>query len=150
MVQITYLLSAALMGLFLLAVVVLANRYRTRSYSIQTRREVEREEDYLMFANRLVRNPTTWVVAFLVLVVGFVAGAVAFLGGVSVPEPSRQLIWLAVAGGLAVLLSLYLGVGLYLSARSRGHKSAQAAGVAVIALGFLFLGAVTVKLLVGG
>jgi hypothetical protein len=94
--------------------------------------------------DRLAGNTSAWVVAFTLLVVGFVVGVVAL---VSAPDGSGGLAGPALAAGGGVVLVGYLLFGVYISAKRRGHPSSLAAAESATVAGTLFLVAITVRLL---
>ncbi|MFC7019824.1 MULTISPECIES: hypothetical protein [Haloarcula] len=94
--------------------------------------------------DRLTGNTSAWVVAFTLLVVGFVVGGVAVI---SAPDGSGGLAGPALAAGGGLVLVGYLLFGVYLSAKRRGHPSSLAAAESATVAGTLFLVAITVTLL---
>lgn len=138
-----YLASTALMGLFAVAVVVWMARghgwyrYTPTSPSDGGSSAAGR-------GDRLADRPMTWVVAFTVLVVGFVGGVVAAISG---STESQAVAGLAVAIAGGTVLVGYLLFGVYLSATRRGHPRSLAVAESATVAGLLFLVAITVQLL---
>lgn len=85
-----------------------------------------------------------WVAAFLALVFGFGFAALALVGwgdlGVS---GSLGTVFVGLFG---LLLTVYLGVGIYLAARSRGHPYSMAAAQAATVLAMVALVLITIQL----
>lgn len=144
MVQLGYLASTLLMGLFLVAVVAFLRLGDRREYS-QT---LSRGDSGLVAALRgATRSETAWIVAFLV--VSFAAGlaAVAYVGGLFPAGAAAAGPVLAVV--VALLVGGYLLWGAYTTARSRGYQSAAAVMVSTWVLGLLFVTAIAAYLLTG-
>lgn len=138
------LTSTLLMGLVLLVIVATLTHIRNWQRGSAS---VIRERSTGGFLTRTIHNPTTWVVAFLIVTFGFTAGAIAVVGGVSIPDSSRQTIGIGVAAAFGLLLVGYFFYGIYLSARNRGLNSAPALGVTSLVIGLVFLIAVVIQLI---
>lgn len=143
-----YLVSTGLMGLLVAGVLLWLGRARGwYQYSPAVSSGgwspgVERESAL----GRLAGNTSVWVVAFTVLIVGFVVGVVATI---SAPADSGSLAGPAVAVGGGLLLVGYLLYGVYISAKRRGHPSSLAVAESATVAAALFLIAVSVNLLMG-
>lgn len=143
MAELGYLASTLVMGLLALGVVVLVVRGRRwQHYTPQAA--------YAMDAGggapqsglaRVAGATSTWTVAYVVLVLGFLAGAIVTLSGV-VTGP-------ALIVGLLAAIVVYLVGGVYLAMRGNGRPSAQAAAGSVVVLGMLFVVGISVKLILG-
>lgn len=85
-----------------------------------------------------------WIAAFLVLAFGFGLVALLFVGwyNVGISESFGGV----VVGLFALLLTLYLGLGVYYTARSRGHPYSMAAAQAVTVLSLMVLLVIAVRL----
>ncbi|MFC7027360.1 hypothetical protein ACFQJ5_06755 [Halomicroarcula sp. GCM10025324] len=140
-----YLVSTALMGLLVVGVLLWLGRVRGwYQYSPAASGEgwspgVPPKST----VDRLTGSTSAWLVAFALLVVGFLVGVVAFI---SAPAGSGGLAGPAVAVGGGLLLVGYLLFGVYISAKRRGHPSALAAAESATVAGTLFLVAITVRL----
>lgn len=99
---------------------------------------------------RALRSPTGWILTFLALVLGFGGGAVLFVSDPSVPGMSQGALQLLLAGAFALVILAYVFLGVYVSARARGQKSAFAAMIGAWVLGLLFIAAISLQLLLGG
>ena len=97
----------------------------------------------------VVRSPTTWTVGFLLIVLVAVAGALAMVGAVPLPEGAQGTVTTALLGLGAVLLGGFVFGGVYASVRSRGHGSAPAVGLGSLAVGLLALLVVVANLFLG-
>jgi len=141
-----YLASTALMGVLAVAVVV----WMMRGRGWYQYRPTESTGDWSPALDRTGRleamagRPMTWVVAFAVLVVGFVLGVVAAISG---PVESQATAGLAVAVAGGLVLVGYLLFGVYLSATRRGHPRSLAVAESATVAGVLFLVAVSLQLL---
>ena len=150
MVGVNYVLSTAVMGLVLAAVAVtLARGVNWRGYTPTTSRPAEGgASDPLARAASVLggaaRNPTTWYVAFFVLVFGFVGGAITL---VTSPPEIGGVVFLALGLAFGAVLCGFLVWGIYRSGRYRGLGSAQAAMAGAWALGTLLIVAIAVTLI---
>jgi hypothetical protein len=141
-----YLASTGVMGLLVVGVLLWLGRARgwyqySPTVSSGGWSPGVRRENTLA---RLAGNTSAWVVAFTLLVVGFVVGVVALI---SAPDGSGGLAGTALAAGGGVVLVGYLLFGVYISAKRRGHPSSLAAAESATVAGTLFLVAITVRLL---
>lgn len=93
----------------------------------------------------LADNTAVWTAAFLVLVFGFGAAAVVLVGGFGVTV--SESLGTVVVALFGVVLTLYLGIGVYLAARSRGHPYSMAAAQSAAVLGLVALLAIALKLI---
>ncbi|MBX0295411.1 hypothetical protein [Haloarcula nitratireducens] len=140
-----YLVSTALMGVFVLAVLGWIGRSRGwYHYSPSADRVALPPGDDLdaQFA-RLSGDPLALTAAFALLVVGAVGGVALYIGG---PTEMRAAAGIAVALGGGLLLVGYLLFGVYLSATRRGHPRSLAVAESATVAGVLFLVAVTLQL----
>ena len=137
----TYLVSSALTGLLLIGIVAYLVWGRDwRGYAVPTGGSAETVDG-------LARSPAVWSLAFLALAFALGLGAVLFVGGASAVGVSPATVGVAIALLSALIFVLFLFFGVYRSARYRGLKSAQAAGVGTWLVGLLLIAAITVKLL---
>lgn len=143
-----YLASTALMGLFVVAVLMWMARSRGwYHYSPTVVSEgwspgVERGSS----VGRLASQPAVWIVSFIVLIIGFVVGVIAFI---SAPAGSGSMAGPAVALGGGLLVVGYLLYGVYYAAKQRGHPRSLAVAESATVAGVLFLLAITAQLLMG-
>lgn len=138
-----YLASTLVMGLLAVGIVALVVRGRRwRQYTPQAAYGMDAGGGRPASALSKISGATsTWTVAYLLLVLGFLAGAVVTLSG-ALPGP-------AVIVGLAAALLVYLVGGVYVAMRGNGRPSAQAAAGSAVVLGLLFVLAISVKLVLG-
>lgn len=139
------LLSTFVTGVILLAIVVVAFRLRGWRHA----ETVADAETSLGVIDRLLHSPTTWVVAFLVLVLVAVAGALALVGAVPLPEGAQPTITTVLLVGTALVLGGFVFGGVYASVRGRGYGSAPAVGLGSLAVGLLALLVIVVQLFLG-
>jgi len=138
-----YLASTLVMGLLAIGVVVLvvrARRWRhytpTAAYSMDAGGGLPKSG-----LARVAGATSTWTAAYVLLVLGVLAGAIVALSGV-VSETG-------VIVGLVVGVVVYLVGGVYLAMRGNGRPSAQAAAGSAVTLGLLFVLGIAVKLVLG-
>ncbi|WP_331236439.1 hypothetical protein [Natronorarus salvus] len=151
MTEVVYLTSAVLMGALLVAVGVAVGRREGR-VSALPRGEPEHASRWDAASEsltRLTRSPTTWTLTFLALTVGVGVGVILFVGGGPVPEGTQALAGVAVAGVLALVVSAFLFVGTYFTAKSKGRSTAWGVAEGTIALGLLLIGAIVLALVFG-
>lgn len=91
--------------------------------------------------SRFANAPRAWTAAYLLLALGFLAGATAYAGGAALGIPAT-----AVIGALVVVIVAYLVGGVYLALREHGRPSAQAAAGSAALLGLLVVAAITTRL----
>lgn len=139
------LLSTLVTGLILLAIVVVAVRLR-RWRRADARADAETS---LAVIDRLLHSPTTWVVGFLVLVLVAVAGTLALVGAVPLPEGVQPAVTTVLIVGSALVLGGFVFGGVYASVRGRGYGSAPAVGLGSLVVGLLALLVIVVQLLLG-
>lgn len=94
--------------------------------------------------DRLSERPAVWAVAFVVLVLGFVGGIVAFISG---SVETSAMAGAAIAAGAGLLLLAYLLFGVYLAATQRGHPRSLAVAESAVVAGALFLVAIVARLM---
>lgn len=140
----TTLVSTLLMGLVLL--VIVAGVLRLRNW----RREapVTLGKRSASVATDVVYDPDTWGIVFFLVAVGITAGALVFVGGLSVPGMDGAAVgqWLIAAFG--VLIAGMLFGGIYSGARSRGAARSLAIALGTSVLGLLFIVGIAVHLLI--
>jgi len=134
MAQVTLLASSVLLGLFVVALVVLSGRWRSRGYAYDGGTETGGRS-----LAGAASSETAWIVAFLALVGVALSGAVFYVSDWSFPIPGSAGLWLA--GLLGTIVLAYLFWGVYHSSRYKGlHRPAALAvtawmvGLAVVAL----------------
>lgn len=144
MVAFTYLASALLTGLLLVAIVAAVVRARQwRSYSAGWGGDSGRDRGAAIA--ELARTPLAWTVAFLVLLGVVGAGTLAFVIG-SIPAGVSRAAGMALAAVVAAGLCGYLFWGVHHATRNRGFKRAQAAAVGVWTLALVFVGVIVAQL----
>lgn len=140
MVAVSLVVSTIVMGILLVAIVLAIARVGSprgeqiianRRYLSARAPEPARGAEVLL---DIARGPVGWMAAFFTLVFGVGAGALLAVGGFGVNVPGA--VTLAVAGLLFLAVCVYLVLGIYYAARSRGHPDslAVAEGVGVLAL----------------
>ena len=139
MAEFAYTASAVVMTAFVLAVVGVVLRFRRwESYS-------PTEPGALADRWRQVKSsPATWTVLFLLLVFAFGGITVLWVSGISVPGAGLFGVALAALGGL--VLGVYLFVGVYQAARSRGRPAAQGVAEGAALLGFAIVLVIAARL----
>ena len=143
MVNTAYLASTLVMGLLVVGVVVLM--LRVRRWQQYTPRVAYDDIDAggsrpATGLARVAGQTNTWTVAYILLTVGFLLGAVVYSSG-AVTE-------MTMLAALAALVAVYLVAGIYFAMREHGRPSAQAAAGSAVATGMLSVLAITVTLLV--
>lgn len=155
MVEITYLTSTFLMGLFLLAIFVAIVRLRGVGWAspASSGRAAELPERTENVPARSTatdtvssETPMGWVIGFLLLVLVAGGGAVMFIGGTQLPTVGTQMAGVGLAVIIGGLVCGYFVSGLYLSLRSHGRHSAEAVGVTLWLLGLLGVLVIAAKL----
>lgn len=143
MAEIPDVASTVLMGLLLVAVAAaLAYGREWRTYS-----PLGEDEDAFTTITKATASPTTWIVAFLLLVLGF--GGTTMLYVTS--SGATQELALVVLGALiGIALAFFLFMGVYRSVRGRGRSTAEAVGAGAWVLGFALVTVIVVKLVVVG
>lgn len=96
------------------------------------------------------RDPMAWTVGFLLLVLVTVAGALAAVGAMPIPESAQGLVGTALLVVAAVVLGGFVFAGTYSSVRGRGYGSAPATGLGALVLGLIALLVVVINLFLGG
>lgn len=154
MVELTYVASTALMGLFLVAVTVGVRR----SYQQGTPSTVDRpmigsgqQSEFALpgeaVVGRLARDPAAWTAGFLLLALGAAGGSILVVTpGVS--ATIQRSVGFLLGGGLLALLLAFVFLGVYSGARNRGLHKAQGVAAGSLMLGLLLVGVVIVRLIV--
>ncbi|EMA10941.1 hypothetical protein SAMN05443574_102157 [Haloarcula vallismortis] len=141
----TYLVSTALMGVLVIAVVTWMVRghgwyqYSPRASTSSQSPASDRESRFEAYADQ----PLVWVAGFAVLAVGLLIGVVASISGPVETQATAGLV-VAVVGGAG--LCGYLLFGVYLSATRRGHPRSLAVAESATVAGVLFLIAIGFQL----
>jgi hypothetical protein len=161
MVEINYLPSTLLMGLFLIAILVSLVRIRSGGETSTASGERSMASDLPSTTASDVparsqssdtvssETPTEWVLGFILLVLAAGGGAILFIGDYSLPSVGTQVAVILLVLVLGGLFCGYLFSGVYISLRSHGRKSAEATAVALWLLGLLGVGVIAAKLLFG-
>ncbi|QLH81497.1 hypothetical protein [Halosimplex pelagicum] len=143
MVNTTYLASTVLMGLLGVGVVLFVLRSRQwRHYVPRVAAEVAAGERPASGLSEFAGRTSTWTAGYVVLVLGFMFGAMAYAGG-AITGP-------AVIGAVVALVAAFLVAGVYFAMRDNGRPSAQAAAGSAVATGLLAVVAITVVLVTTG
>jgi hypothetical protein len=141
--------SALLMGLFLIAIAAAFIRLRNWEEATAVR-EAESGLDLLEDA---FNSPAIWTVLFVVVALGLTMLAVALVGGAPLPGlalPGQGLIESAFIGVVGLVFGVFLFLGLFAAAQSRGLSNAPAVAFSAIMVGLIFVTIVTIKLLMAG
>lgn len=144
MAAITYLVSMALMALFLLAIVgvVIAGR-DWRTYT-PTLTPAGGDRSRLSAA---AESETVWVVAFIVGVLLAGGGATLYVSGGLISAPVASAAGIAVGAVLALAFVFYLFYGSYRAAKARGFQKAAAVMAGSWILGLFLIGVIAARLL---
>ena len=139
MVNTAYLASTLVMGL--LGVGVVALMLRVRRWQHYTPRVAYDDIDAggrpTTGLARMAGQTNTWTAAYILLVLGFLLGAVVYSSG--------AVTGTAMLAALAALVAVYLVAGIYFAMREHGRPSAQAAAGSAVATGMLSVLAITVS-----
>lgn len=114
-----------------------------RSYAFTFGQPEERPEAAL---GRLLADPATWAVGFVVLVLAVGAVALAAVGAIDLPVPGGNTAVLAIFGGL---LTLFLVLGTYGLMRDHDSSTAEAVAASVVMFAGLFVLGVSAMLVLG-
>lgn len=131
MSTVTYIASAATMGVLLVATTLLLRSGR------QWRVAPTRADDGGLL-DWLVHDGDSWLVSFVLLAVVAIAGTMLAMG-----SDSAAVMLGGIAGGVVIFAAL----GVYMLATSRGHPHSHAVGEAIVTVGTLTLVAVIAHLL---
>jgi hypothetical protein len=143
MANTTYIASTVLMGLLGVGIGLFVLRSRRwRRYVPRVAAEVAAGERPASGLAGLAGRTSTWTVAYVALVLGFMFGAMAYAGG-AITGP-------VVIGAVVALVAAFLVAGVYLAMRDNGRPSAQAAAGSAVATGMLAVVAITVVLVTTG
>lgn len=143
MANTTYLASTVLMGLLGVGVVLFVLRSRSwRHYVPRVAAEVAAGDRPPSALADLAGRTGTWTAAYVLLVLGFMFGAMASASG-AITGP-------LVIGAVVALVAGFLVVGVYVAMRDNGRPSAQAAAGSAVATGLLAVLAITVVLVTTG
>lgn len=141
MADLAYTASAVVMTAFVLAVVGAVLRFgRWQSYTLTE------PGGLIDYWRRLKSSPTAWMAVFLLLVFAFGGITVLWVSGASVP--GAGMLGIALAALAAVVLGVYLFVGVYQAARSRGRPAAQGVAEGAALLGFAIVLVIAARLVV--
>jgi hypothetical protein len=148
MVNLTYVASTLLMGLFLASVAVALARLGDRRVApLPAGGAAGASSSGYGTLGALARRQSVWVVAFLLFATGVVAGVVLYLQGDAAAAGDAGF---GLAAAAALALVGFLASGTYLTVRSRGRSTAEAIAVGLWALGLLLIAVVALNLVVLG
>lgn len=133
--------STLLMGAVLLGIVIAVGLGRDWERTPTT------GEDQVTTLVNLFKQPITWSVLFVVAVLLFAIGALAYVDGPNVLGLGQAAGELLLIAGSAVSVVMFVFGGLYAAYRNRGLKQAQAVGVSSVLLGLILVGVIGVMLL---
>lgn len=140
------LLLPLLSGLLLLAIAVGVLRLRNWRHAAAASAGPRSAE---VAFSRAIRSPTTWTVGFLVLVLLALAGTLAMVGAIPLPESARPTVTTALLAASGVVLGGFVFLGVYAAVRERGYGSAPAVGLAALVVGLVVLLVVIARLFLG-
>lgn len=141
MATLTYLASAALMGVFLLAIVVAIGRARDwRQYAPARAGGGGVASD----VSRVARNPATWTVLF-VLAIGLVGAGVVLMFTAEAPAGAAAIAAALIGLVAGVGFLFFLFYGSYQWARSHGISRSMAVMTAAWVIGFVVLTAISAR-----
>lgn len=152
MAVVSPVVSTVVMGVLLVAVVAaLARRGSPRGAQIISNRRYRpagaaEPSGRAAALFRATGSPTAWTAAFFALVFGIGAGALLAVGGFGVEVPSS--VAMAVSGLFVGVLCVYLGVGVYHAARSRGHPDSMAVAEGVGTLAMVAILGIALRLVI--
>ncbi|MFB6138978.1 MAG: hypothetical protein ABEJ26_00925 [Halosimplex sp.] len=140
MVNTGYLTSTLVMGVLIVGIVALV--LRVRRWEHYTPRVVYRQIEAGGTGPGgladLAGRTSTWTAAYILLVLGFMFGAMVYASG--------AISGMAMIGAVGAIVALYLVAGVYFAMREHGRPSAQAVAGSAVATGMLFVLAITVVL----
>jgi hypothetical protein len=137
----TLILSTLLTGAVLLLIALAAVRWVDwQGYALDS-------GDGPGLVSRVAGHPAAWVGGFLLLLVVFGGGAVAFVAGVGLPEETVNALGLVLGAATAAVIAGYVFYGTYASARGRGRPTSVAVAEGSTLVGALFLLVITVRLI---
>ena len=142
----TTLLFPLVSGLLLLAIVLGVLRLRGWRHATPTGGRATTPSTAVVAA---VNSPTTWTLLFFLLVLGGVAGALAMVGAIPVPEGAQATITTALLAGFGLALCGLVFGGVYGAVRGRGHGTAPAVGLGSLAVGLLLVVVIIAILFLG-
>lgn len=146
MAEYGYIVSSLLTGVVLIMLVFIlarARQWRTSSTGVNRGSGKHVDDNVATIIVRIARTPLAWTVGFLALVVIFGAGTVAFVAGMNGAGVAVAIIF-------ASALGAYLLWGVYHSARHRDLSDAQATLLSLWVIGFLFIAAIILNLVMAG
>jgi len=108
--------------------------------------EPQLPQDTVTAAERFIKNPIVWMIAFFLGSLGL-AGTVGYW--LAAPEELQSTIALAAGAVIAVTLTVMVFVGVWDMIRSRGRSNSEAVGIGAIVLGLLFIAGIAVQLVIG-
>lgn len=144
MAEMVYLASTVVMGLLGVGVFVLATRTRRwHHYTPQAAYDLDAGGGSPRSPlAKLAGSTGTWTVLYVLLVLGFMAGAMVYASG-AITGPT-------VIAALGATVAIYLVGGVYFAMREHGRPSAQATAGSVITVGMLSVVAISAKLVLIG
>ena len=135
----TLILSTLLTGVLVLAIALAAVRWVDwRGYALDS-------PEGPGLVSRVASHPAAWIVGFLLLLVVFGGGAVAFVAG-TLSESMVNAVGLVLGVVTAAVVAGYVFYGTYASARGRGRPASVAVAEGSTLVGALFLLVITVRL----
>lgn len=147
MVSLT-LLSTALMGLLVVATFVAVAQIGAKR-TAPGAGSVSRYDAITGTLSDIVRKPTVWAIAFIGVTVGIGAVALLAVGSFGLPEGLSGSLLTAVYAVVGLLLTGFVFLGAYFSARGRGLGNAQGVAAGSFASGLVFLVLIAAELLIG-
>ena len=147
MVSLT-LLSTALMGLLVVATFVAVAQIGAKR-TAPSAGSVSRYDVITGTLSDIVRKPTVWAIAFVGVTVGIGAVALLAVGSFGLSEGLSGSLLTAVYAAVGLLLTGFVFLGAYFSARGRGLGNAHGVAAGSFASGLVFLVLIAAELLIG-
>lgn len=148
MVEVGYLASALLMGLLLAVVLIGLSRNTRVSVLDESSDSDDRQAEILGTLSKMLQKPSTWIIGFILLTGSFMGGVLLFVGGGPIPDSSREVLILITAGLAIVIFTLFLFIGTYATATSKGRSTARSVAEGLTALSILFMIAIVANLII--
>lgn len=144
---ITYLIGSAVAILLLVVVIVWISQTRRHSSDRIRGRffQDDEEVEYGATISKIISSPITWTISFVFLAIAGTGSAILYLSDATVPfDP-----FLGVAAVIGVIVVGFLAIGIYATARNRGHSNAMSVMEALIVIGLVGIFAAVSTLVMG-
>lgn len=138
----SFLVSTVVTGVLLLGVALFLRQFRKWRHD----KPGEESSGYDAIVS-MTKSPRAWIAAYVVAILAVGGGTWAYVGGV-LPEGSGDVGLLVVSAVLGIAIFLLVARGTYDAVRGHGRSPSQAAAMGAVAVGFVLLTAIAVKLVV--